>query len=273
MARPERTSIRLPAVKKSASLPYLAIRDYIAARIASGQFAAGSQLPSERQLHEALRKNRGTIRDALLQLEGEGLIFRQSRSGWYVGGGRVRYDPSSPEGFMSYVAHQGRTPATQTLAAREVKLDVAVAAHLGVPAGTAGYELLRLRSIDQRPVLVEHLYVSSRLFPGLLQHSTDGSLSGLLKEHYGTQVVGMSISMSPCLLPQAEANLLRGVSGTPGLRLTRRSFDGDKNVVEYNIEYWRHDVIDVHMEVAFGTSAAGGSALQPSRSTRRRPRP
>lgn len=276
MARPTRTSIRLPAIQRTDSLPYMAIRDYIADRIASGQFSAGTRLPSERQLQEALGRNRGTLRDALLQLEGEGLIYRQSRSGWYVAGGRVRYDPLRPEGFTTYVAEQNKSPATSTLSADSVRSTAELARWLDVETGADAYALLRLRSIDDRPVLVEHLYVSAERFPGLLEHSLDGSLTGLLQEQYGTRVVRMQIDMSPCMLPVAEAALLRVVPGTPGLHLTRRSFDADGHVVEYNIEYWRHDVIDVHFEVTFNqsakvaTSVRGSAAPRPASTARRR---
>lgn len=256
MARPPRPSILLPAVEESSALPYLAMRDYIAARIATGEFAVGAKLPSERQLQDALGRNRGTIRDALLQLEGEGLIYRQSRSGWYVAGARVRYDPTRPEGFMTYVAAQGRTPATQTLSTEIVAATSWSAEHLGIAPGLPSYFIRRLRSVDQRPVLVEHLYADPELLPGLFEHSLDGSLTELLRSQYGVTIVRMEIDMSPCLLPETQAQALRVVPGTPGLYLTRRSFDANDRVVEYNQEYWRHDIIDVHVEVSFNRRGA-----------------
>jgi DNA-binding GntR family transcriptional regulator len=265
MARPPRASIQLPAIGESSSLPYLAVRDYIAARISDGEFAMGSKLPSERQLQEALERNRGTIRDALLQLEGEGLIYRQSRSGWYVSGRRVRYDPTRPAGFMTYVAAQGRVPATQTLSVEVVPASSWIAECLAIKPGKASYFIRRMRSVDQRPVLVEHLYVNPTLLPGLIEHSLDGSMTELIRREYGITVARMEIDMSPCLLPETQAQALRVAPGTPGLYLTRRSLDADERVVEYNQEYWMHDIIDVHVDIAFGKTNAGATRKKASR--------
>ncbi|MEW6167787.1 MAG: UTRA domain-containing protein [Pseudomonadota bacterium] len=251
MARPPRAALKLPAPEESAALPYLVIRDYIAARITGGEWPAGTQLPSERQLHEALGRNRGTIRDALLQLEGEGLVYRQSRSGWFVSPPRVRYDPARPDGFMTYVAEQNRTPQTRTLSAETLKASGWTAECLGVAQGAPSYFIRRLRLIDQRPVLVEQIWANPAMFPGLLEHSLDGSLTQLLRNQYGAEVVRMEIDMSPCLLPEVQAEALRVVPGTPGLYLTRRSLDAAGRVVEYDQEFWRHDAIAVHVNVDF----------------------
>jgi DNA-binding GntR family transcriptional regulator len=53
-------------------LQYLGVRDDIAARIAGGEFKAGERLPSERNLQVGGGVARGTIREALFQLEAEG---------------------------------------------------------------------------------------------------------------------------------------------------------------------------------------------------------
>jgi len=52
--------------------------------IASGLFAAEGRLPSERELSEQFATTRITLREALSQLEGQGLIYRQVRRGWFI---------------------------------------------------------------------------------------------------------------------------------------------------------------------------------------------
>ena len=85
-------------------LQYLLVRDSLAEEISRGTLKAGARLPSERQMQVTLGVNRGTVREALFQLESEGLIYRKERSGWYVSPPRVTYDPSRPEGFTAWVA-------------------------------------------------------------------------------------------------------------------------------------------------------------------------
>ncbi|MFV4733682.1 UTRA domain-containing protein, partial [Mycobacterium tuberculosis] len=140
-------------------------------------------LPSERQLQDGAGIARGTIREALFQLEAEGLIYRRDRSGWYVCPEPVVYDPTRWAGFMTYVAEQGRRPETQTLSTKEITAGDA-GKHVGAAPEETLYLITRRRLIDARPVLVERIMVNPSLAPGLFDYSLDGSLTRILKTEY-----------------------------------------------------------------------------------------
>jgi DNA-binding GntR family transcriptional regulator len=229
---------------------YLALRDQIALNIEMGKLAPGAKLPSERQLQTGTGTARGTIREALFQLEAEGLIYRRDRSGWYVSPPAVTYDPTRWSGFMTYVAEQGRTPTTETLAKETVPAPSAIADIFRVAPGTPLYVVSRRRSIDGRPVLVERITVDPGLAPGLLAHSLDGSLTRILTSEYQATVTRNRVDMRPCALIKAVADELGVKSGTPGLLVVRTSFDAAGRVVEYDQEYWRHDAIRVHVDLS-----------------------
>ncbi|WP_033955422.1 GntR family transcriptional regulator, partial [Pseudomonas aeruginosa] len=95
------------------SRQYLRIRDQLAADIAQGVLQV--KLPSERELAERFLCTRITLREALQQLETEGLVYRENRRGWFVAPPRIRYNPTRTTGFMEYVSAQGRQPRTETL--------------------------------------------------------------------------------------------------------------------------------------------------------------
>lgn len=228
---------------------YLAIRNQIALSIEMGKLQPGAKLPSERQLQTGSGAARGTIREALFQLEAEGLIYRRDRSGWYVSPPAVTYDPTRWAGFMTYVAEQGRTPATATIAKENIPASSAVADIFRVAPGTPLHLITRLRSIDGRPVLMERITVDPALAPGLFSHSLDGSLSQILMTRYGLRVARNRVDMRPCALIREAADVLGAKSGTPGLLVVRTSFDPEGRVVEYDQEYWRHDAIRVHVDL------------------------
>ncbi|NIJ35986.1 DNA-binding GntR family transcriptional regulator [Sphingopyxis panaciterrae] len=228
---------------------YLAIRNQIALSIEMGKLEPGAKLPSERQLQTGSGAARGTIREALFQLEAEGLIYRRDRSGWYVSPPAVTYDPTRWAGFMTYVAEQGRTPATSTIGKENLPASSAVADIFRVAPGTPLHLITRLRSIDGRPVLVERITVDPALAPGLLSHSLDGSLTHILTTHYNVTVARNRVDMRPCALTREAADALGVKSGTPGLLVVRTSFDTSGRVVEYDQEYWRHDAIRVHVDL------------------------
>jgi DNA-binding GntR family transcriptional regulator len=82
----------------------LVLRDQIALNLELGKLPSGTRLPSERKLQSDSGAARGTVREALFQLEAEGLIYRRDRSGRYVSPPAVTNDPTRWYGFMTYVA-------------------------------------------------------------------------------------------------------------------------------------------------------------------------
>ena len=249
---PSKTAWWTQGLDLSDSRTYLDVRDAIAQRIGQADLAHGARLPSERQLQTATGAARGTVRAALFQLEAEGLIYRKNRSGWYVSPPPIAYDPTRWESFMSFVAAQGRAPRTEALDTGEGVATPALGEIFGVAAGAMLFTIRRRRYIDDRAVLVETIYVDPRLAPDLLAHDLNGSLTGVLRSHYGVEVVRNRVEMSPCALTETEAEALGIRSGLPGLLVKRISYDHAGRVVEYDHEYWLHDALkvtlDIHLE-------------------------
>lgn len=228
---------------------YLALRDQIANAIDLGKLPPGARLPSERRLQTDTGTARGTIREALFQLEAEGLIYRRDRSGWYVSPPPVTYDPTRWAGFMTYVVEQHRVPATETLSIESVAAPSAVADIFRRAPGTPLHLVTRRRSIDGRAVLIERIMVDTALAPGLEAHDLNGSLTQILSAQYGLKAVRNRVDMRPCALTTSVAEMLGVKPGTPGLLVVRTSFAANGAVVEYDHEYWRHDAIRVHVDL------------------------
>ena len=99
---------------------YLRIRDHFASLIEAGTLAPQSKLPPERAVGDAFGITRMTIRQALFQLEAEGLIYRLNRRGWFVSPPRLRYDPTANTSFTESVMEQGRVAGTTILSKQQV---------------------------------------------------------------------------------------------------------------------------------------------------------
>ncbi|MBN1912467.1 MAG: GntR family transcriptional regulator [Pirellulales bacterium] len=63
---------------------YERLRSFIAAEVVKGHLRAGTALPSEQQLSDMLRIARTTVRQALAELEKDGVIKRRHGAGTYV---------------------------------------------------------------------------------------------------------------------------------------------------------------------------------------------
>lgn len=66
---------------------YLQVEDYVRSRILSGEFAAGSRLPSTMELAGLTGTSVFTVQTALARLAGEGLLHRKARCATRVRGG------------------------------------------------------------------------------------------------------------------------------------------------------------------------------------------
>lgn len=228
---------------------YLQLRDTIVEQISNGLMSAHSKLPSEREISSAHEINRVTVRQSLLQLESEGLIYRLVRRGWYVSPPRLRYDPTLNISFMDNVVAQGRTPSTIIISKEEISSSPLAVSQLGIEDSALVFSLRRQRAIDSLSVLVEQIYVNADLAPGLLDIPLDRSLTKIFKEHYGILIKRTKVNMYPAPLNEREAKELKVVAGTPGLFLTRTSYDTDDNIVEYDEEFWRHDALKISLDV------------------------
>jgi DNA-binding GntR family transcriptional regulator len=226
------------------------LRDHFVREIGAGALKPGAKLPSERQLQDGAGIARGTVREALFQLEAEGLIYRRDRSGWYVSPPPIIYDPTRWAGFMSYVSEQGRVPSTTLLSTALVNASALQADVFGLSPEAPLYVLRRRRSIDGRAVLVEDICVNPELAPKLLRHPLDGSLTQILRGEYGLAVARNRVDMRPCALTKTEAEALGAKPGTPGLLVVRTSLDAEGRVVEYDREYWRHDAMRIQVDIS-----------------------
>ncbi len=224
---------------------YLRIRDHFASLIEKGALVPATKLPSERQLSHRFEITRVTARQALMQLEAEGLIYREDRRGWFVSPPRIQYDPAANVSFSESVMAQGRTPGTTVLSTERIAASARESQNLGVKVGDPIFLIRRLRLIDGRAVLLEDIHVDAKRCPGLLDLPLDRSLTELMSEHYGISEYRPHIIMRPTALGESQAKALGVAPGAPSLYLSRIIYDQFDNIIEFDQEFWRHDALEI----------------------------
>ncbi|WNW14043.1 UTRA domain-containing protein [Pseudomonas sp. DTU_2021_1001937_2_SI_NGA_ILE_001] len=214
-------------------------------QIQRGLLPPGEKLPAERQLSELFGTTRITLREALVQLEAQGLIYREERRGWFVSPPRLAYDLNSRSHFHAMVAAQGREPQTQMLSARLQPASASICQRLQLPALSSVIQICRARRIDRRPVLYVEHYLKPEYFPGILDCDLDQSLTELYAERYGVHYGQVTFDLLPTALHAEAAAALKVSLGTPGLCIARVNHDREGRLIDCDLEYWRHDAIHV----------------------------
>ncbi len=104
-----------------------AMRNFVLHRVRSGEYRAGEQLPTERELVERFGGSRGAVRRMLKQLENEGLVRREVGRGTFLEAGaaeRIRSNWSGIGSGMVAVATLAPAGAPQSIGRLASPLDV-----------------------------------------------------------------------------------------------------------------------------------------------------
>jgi GntR family transcriptional regulator len=151
-----------------------------------------------------------TLRQALQQLEADGLLSQQPGRGTFVAEPRAAYRLDSLRGFAEDLRAQGRLVTTQILGQDVARPPDWAAARLG--PGHQAVRLERLRLLAGRPAVHQVSWIR-----GIELATTDlsgTSLYAALADH-GIAVHRAGESVRPGLLDEATATLLRRPAGTP----------------------------------------------------------
>ncbi|MBD8188773.1 UTRA domain-containing protein [Pseudomonas viridiflava] len=214
-------------------------------QIEHGLLPPGSKLPAERKLSEVFDTTRITLREALVQLEAMGLVYREERRGWFISPPRLAYDLIRRSHFHAMVSAQGRVAHTQVLSARLQPASAMICAMLELPALSSVIQICRARRIDQRLVLYVEHYLKPEFFPGILDFDMEQSLTELYARQYDLRYGQVRFEMVPTALHAEAAAALKVSVGSPGLRIARINYDQRGRLIDCDLEYWRHDAIHV----------------------------
>ncbi|MNI04705.1 putative transcriptional regulator of 2-aminoethylphosphonate degradation [compost metagenome] len=84
--------------------------------------------------------------------------------------------------------------------------------------------------------------------PGLLELDLAGSLTEIYQAHYDLRYARMQVRFFPTALPDEVAKALGATAGLPALRLERLNFDQHGRVLDFDLEYWRHDSLEIEVD-------------------------
>jgi GntR family transcriptional regulator len=220
---------------------YQQLSDGIRRQVLASRWPVDSAMPSERQLMRLTGLSRMTVRQAIDTLTRDGLLFRIHGRGTFIVPERVDQDIRGVYSFSERIRAQGRVPSTQVISRGEVVASDDEAELLRIEPGTVLYRLVRLRCIDDEPVVVDVVRLPAILCPGLLRHDLTISLYALLTTEYNLPPLRSIDTIEAVGAPREIAEPLGVKAGTP-LTLMRRvaTTHGDLPI-ELTEEYARPD--------------------------------
>jgi len=195
----------------------LQAQQYLRHAIENGTYQPGEQLPSEANLAGELGISRGTLREALLNLEREGVIVRKHGVGTFVAPGcehRLESGLERLESILELAARRGLQTKFDALQVREEPADAELADRLQATPGTLLTSVRRVIVVDKVPVAYMLDVVLSSVLPSVaVDESFNGSVLDLLKQK---QEQPIAQAMADIVALNADASLADRLGLEPG---------------------------------------------------------
>ena len=214
---------------------YLQLIDVIKEKIASKEWPEGSQIPGEQDLCEIYSVSRTVVRQALRELDLEGIIDRRKGKGTFVAKPKISEGlVQNLTGFYQDMTERGLKPITQVLLHEIIPASEKVAAQLAIAPGSQVIHLRRLRFINDEPIQLVTSYLPYDVCPQVAEVDfTNRSLYEYLEKECGFTLGRARRSIEAVAAKDAEARLLQIERGTPLLMLTSVSYTTDGIAIEY----------------------------------------
>lgn len=210
---------------------YLKLSDALAEQIMDGTLPEGSLLPSERELCQTHGISRTTVRQALQDLNRKGYIKSIHGKGTVVVRPQIRQELRSIYSFDSDMRRLGKNPETQIMDFVKIEPTGNVAALMQLPVGESVYRIMRLRLVNDEPMLLETNYLPCSRFPQftrqMLEHQ---SLYRVLTSQYALNIDIAEETFEPVLLRPMEAQMLHTSQGALGMLVERISYENGRVV-------------------------------------------
>lgn len=245
-----RAAVKGPsAIRRDSAIPlHLQLRHVILGMIERGEVRAGEPLPTERDLAARYRVSLAPVRQAVLDLVREGLLYRVSGQGTFLRDRRDIERVSVLSSFSDSMRARGFDVAVEVLRHEAVRPP----AHVADALGTGHRQVLcfeRVAVVNGEPLGLLTSFLSLQTFPGLtVGEGAEGSLYRALEDQFGVVPVHaeMVMELAPC--STGQSGLLSLPPGSPLLFSEGTTFDGNDTPVEYFRIFYRSDRIRIRLD-------------------------
>ncbi len=207
-------------VDPESALPlYAQVKDILGRQIRGGTYQAHQALPAERDLVDRFGVSRITVRRALAELVGEGLLYRRVGRGTFVAAEPIVGTLTELTGHLEELIRRNLHPEVRLVESAQIPTPVEAAVELG-----GSREVLFVRrvvSVEGAPLLVLDICVPADLGMRFAPQALTVEPINRLLEAQGFHPVSGEQRIRARAVEETEALLLEVEPGTPVLEVTR----------------------------------------------------
>ncbi|SQH74448.1 Histidine utilization repressor [Shewanella benthica] len=144
------------------------IKQYILARIESGEWEEHSRVPSENQMAELFECSRMTARRALTELTDDGVLERSQGLGTFVAEFKSQSSMMAIRNIADEIKDRGHGYSVKQLELTEIEAIAPIAIALGLETGSPVYYSVLVHCEQGIPLQLEERFVNPKLIPDYL---------------------------------------------------------------------------------------------------------
>lgn len=236
---------------------YIQLMDILREKVHQKIWVAGDQIPGEQDLCEIYGISRTVVRQALRELELEGVVNRRKGKGTFISQPKISEGlVQKLTGFYQDMVERGLRPGTRVLHQNVNPASENVARFLNIEPGEKVIDIQRLRFINEEPIQLVTTYLPYEICPALASVDlADRSLYKFLESECGVFIAKGRRFIEAVLANEAEATLLGIDRGTPLLMLDSISYVESGQPVEYYHALHRGDRSRFEVELLISREA------------------
>lgn len=186
---------------------YVQIKSYL--RKIASEKKPHESMPSEAQLSDMFKVSRGTVKQAIMDLVYEGVLYREQGKGTFVCEQRVTRSFDRLPSFTEDIRQMGKGPNTRILQLAQASPSPQLQQLFGMESGEQLIKIKRLVSMENDPVVVVTSYLNPHIYPDLQAGDIDESLYEALQKKYGVVPVSAHDTYSIVSVSPKTAGLLK----------------------------------------------------------------
>lgn len=244
---------------------YSQIRELLRARIADGEFGVEGKMPSENDMVKAFGVSRITVRQALNDLQKEGLVFKIHGKGTFAAKPKAVQSLMRLEGFGEAMSASGHETYSRVVGHRELRPGCHVASRLGLGAGEKAevMEIQRIRYLDQNPISLDVTYLPLEIGRRLIKEDLQRrDIFLILENDYGIALDRAELRVDAMLADAKLAEALAVPEGSPVLRIERLTLAAGGQPLDFEYLYYRGDAFQYFLMVGRRSHASGTASGQ-----------
>jgi GntR family transcriptional regulator len=229
---------------------YAQIREALRARILDGTYRGDGKMPSESDMVNAFDVSRVTVRQALNDLQKEGLVFKIHGKGTFAARPKAVQNLMRLEGFGEAMSAAGHQTHSKVLGYRVMRPGRHIASRLAIAEDADVMEIRRVRYLDRDPISLDVTYVPADLGRRLVREDLPRrDVFLILENDYGFRLERAELRIEATLADHALAEVLAVSDGAPVLRIERLTITAPDRPIDFEYLYYRGDAFQTFMMV------------------------